>query len=194
LKVSREGLLSNQSSVLRYREKMKSNKKMKWIVVAILVAVAAAGGLMAWAAPPDSADDVEQTAAEPAGSNVRVGAPTVSVPASAPRAAVSPIAMDAELVGTAVIEGGTSYAMFQSAKGTRLVREGDEIASGVRLIQVRRNRIDVERNGVHEEMRLGHSEGARQQFRPGSNPAGSGVEVRERLREYLKAKGVLRQG
>jgi hypothetical protein len=99
--------------------------------------------------------------------------------------------VDGELIGTAVVDGGTSYAMFQSANGTRLVREGDEIASGVRLVQVRRNRIDVERNGVKQEVRIGWSEGIGQQVRPGSNPAGSGVEKRARLREDLRARGRL---
>ena len=171
-----------------------SKKKMIWIVMAILAAVVAAGGLMAWAAPPDVKEGAEQAAPEPAGSYSGVVSGSVSVPASAPRTRAPQIAMDAELVGTAVIEGGTSYAMFQSASGTRLLREGEEIVSGVRLVQIRRNRIDVERNGVHEEIRLGWSQGARQQVRPGSNPAGSGVEARARLREHLKAKGVLPQG
>jgi len=177
--------------VLRHGEKMKSKKTMEWFVLAVLIALAAAGGLTAWALPPGGKDSVEPPAAEPAGSYSGGVAGSVSVPASAPRAAVSRIAMDAELVGTAVVEGGTSYAMFQSANGTRLVREGDEIASGVRLVQVRKNRIDVESNGAREEIRLGYSEGARQQFRPGSNPAGSGVEVRARLREDLRARGRL---
>jgi hypothetical protein len=105
--------------------------------------------------------------------------------------AVQRVAIDGELVGTAVVEGGISYALFQSANGTRMVREGDEIAGGVRLVQVRKNRIDVERNGVHEEIRLGYSEGSRRQFRVGSNPAGSGVEVRARLREDLRTRGRL---
>jgi Type II secretion system protein C len=173
---------------------MMRNKKMIWIVVATLAALVAAGGLMAWAAPPDGKDGAEQADPERAGSYSGGVSGSVSVPGSGPRTRAPQIAMDAELVGTAVIEGGTSYAMFQSASGTRLVREGDEIASGVRLVQVRMNRIDIERNGVHEEIRLGYSQGARQQFRPGSNPAGSGVEKRALQREYLKAKGVLQQG
>ena len=170
---------------------MKSKKTMKWIVIAILVALAAAGSLMAWATPPDGKDGVEQAAPEPAASNSGGVPGSVSAPASAPRARVSRIAMDAELVGTAVVEGGTSFAVFQSASGTKFVREGDEIASGVRLVQVRRNRIDVERNGVHEEIRIGSSQGVGQQVRRGSNPAGSGVEVRARLREDLRARGRL---
>ena len=172
------------------REKMKANKKIKWIVLAILIALLAAGGLMSWAAPPDSKDVAEQPAAEPAGANPGGVVVPVSVPASISRA-VQRNSMGGELTGTVVVEGGTSYAMFQSANGTRLVREGDEIASGVRLVQVKRNRIDVERNGVREEIRLGWSEGTRQQVRLGSNPAGSGREARARLREYLRARGRL---
>ena len=173
---------------------MMRNKKMIWIGVATLAAVVAAGGLMAWAAPPDVKEGAEQAAPEPAGSYSGGVSSSVLVPASAPRTRAPQIAMDAELVGTAVVEGGTSYAMFQSASGTRLVKEGEEIVSGVRLVQIRRNRIDVERNGVQQEIRLGWSEGIRQQFRPGSNPAGSGAEKRARLIEHLKSKGVLPQG
>jgi hypothetical protein len=167
-------------------------KTVKWIAMAMLVAVAAAGGLMAWAAPPDGKDGVEQTVAEPARSNSGGVAASATVPASTPHA-VQRVAIDGELIGTAVVEGGTSFAVFQVAGKTRMVREGDEIASGLRLVQVRMNRIDVERNGVHEEIRVGSSEGNRQQVRSGSNPAGSGFETRARLREYLKEKGVLRQ-
>jgi hypothetical protein len=169
-------------------EMMKSNKRLRWIVLAMLVAVSAAGGLMAWAAPPDGRDGAEQTAPETASANLS-GVPS-AMPMPAPRA-VQRNSMDGELTGTVVVEGGISYAMFQSAKGTRLVREGDEITSGMRLVQVRRNRIDVERNGVREEIRLGWSEGVGQQVRLGSNPAGSGREARARLREYLRARGRL---
>jgi len=145
---------------------------------------------MAWAAPPDSRDGEAQTVAEPAGANPGGVTVPVSMPVSIPRV-VPRIAMDAELIGTAVVEGGISYAVFQSAGGTRMVREGDEIAGGVRLVQVRKNRVDVERNGVSEEIRLGYSEGARHQVRHGSNPAGSGREARARLREDLRARGRL---
>ena len=169
-------------------------KKMIWVAVAFLAALVAAGGLMAWAAPPDGKDGAEQAATEAGRSDSGGLSSSVSVPESPRRPAGSRIGMDAELVGTAIVEGRISYAVFQSATGTRLVREGDEIVSGVRLVQIRRNRIDVERNGVREEIRLGFSQGARQQFRPGSNPAGSGVEKRALQREHLKAKGVLPQG
>ena len=173
-----------------HREKMTSNKRMKWTVLAILIALVAAGGLMAWAAPPDGKDGANQTTPEPSVSKSGGVAASVSVPVSTARS-VQRIGMDGELIGTVVVEGGTSYAMFQSANGTRLVREGDEIAGGMRLVQVRRNRIDVESNGVREEIRIGWSEGAGQQVRLGSNPAGSGREARARLREYLRARGRL---
>ena len=57
-------------------------------------------------------------------------------------------------------------ALFELAGGSRFVRDEDELVSGLRLVQFRMNRIDVERNGVHEELRLGWSEGNRQQDRP----------------------------
>ena len=145
---------------------------------------------MAWAAPQDGRAGAEQTAQEPSGSNSGQAGASVSAPAATPRS-VQRVAVDGELTGTVVVEGGISYAMFQSGSSTRLVREGEVIASGVRLVQVKRNRIDVERNGVHEEIRLGWSEGARQQVRLGSNPAGSGREVRARLIEDLRARGRL---
>ena len=167
---------------------MTSKKKMIGLVAATLVALTAAGGLMVWAAPPDGKDGVEQTAPESAGSNS--GGVTASMPMSTPRA-VPRNSMDAELIGTAVVEGGTSYAVFQSASGTRLVREGDDIVSGVRLVQIWKNRIDVERNGVHEEIRLGSSEGTRQQVHSSSKRVASGVEVRRRLLEDLRARGRL---
>ena len=93
------------------------------------------------------------------------------------------------LVGTAVVEGGPCLAMFELAGGTRFVRDGDEIVSGLRLVQVRMNRIDVERNGVHDKLRLGWSEGNRQQDRPGSIRGSSVLDGRWRLREYLKEQG-----
>jgi hypothetical protein len=165
-----------------------SKKTMKWIVLVIVFAFLGAGGLMSWAASSDGGGGVERTAPEASGANLS-GVPS-AMPVPPPRP-VQRAAVDGELVGTAVVEGGTSYAMFQTANGTRIVREGDEIAGGIRLVQVRRNRIDVERNGVKQEVRIGWSEGIGQQVRPGSNPAGSGVEVRARLREHLRATGRL---
>jgi hypothetical protein len=164
---------------------MKSNKNSKWIAVGIVIAFVAAGGSMARAAPPGNQEVESQDVAEPAGSNSGGVVGTMPVRASTPRA-VQRYAMDVELIGTAVVEGGTSFALFQSASGTRLVREGDEIASGLRLVQVRRARTDVERNGIQQEIRLGSSEGVRQQAQPGSTPRDPFLDGRWRLREYLK--------
>ena len=88
-------------------------------------------------------------------------------------------------------KGGISYAVFQSGSSARLVREGDEISIGVLLVQVKMSRIDVERNGVREEIRFGSIQGVGQQVLSGSNPAGSGREARARLREDLRARGRL---
>jgi len=123
---------------------------------------------MAWAAPSDGDDDASEVAPEPAGANLRGGIATAApVRANTPRE-VPQIAIDAELIGTAVVEGGSSLAVFQLTSGTRLVREGDEIANGVRLVEVRRNRIEVERDGIHQEIRLGSNEGIRQGVHTGS--------------------------
>ena len=168
-------------------EKMKSNNKTKWIVLGIMFALVTAGGLMAWAAPPDTKDGVEQTAAEPAGSDTARLAAPVSAPASTSRATPR-IAMDGELVGTVVIEGGSSVALFQMAGGARFVREGDEIVSGVRLVRVGRNRIDVERNGLHEEIRLGSNEGIGGQVRPGSFRGPVTETDVQRLWDYRRQK------
>jgi hypothetical protein len=166
---------------------MTSNKKKKWLVVAILAALVAVGGLMAWAAPPDSKDGVEQTAAEPAVSNTGRAAASASVPVSTPRATPR-IAMDAELIGTAVVEGGPSYAVFQLPGGPRFVREGEEIMGGVRLVQVGKNRVDIESEGVQQQIRLGSSEGIQQQVRPGSIRGPVTEAAVQRLWDYRRQK------
>jgi hypothetical protein len=68
------------------------------------------------------------------------------------------IVLDVMLVGTAVVEGGPSFAVFEGAKGSRLVREGEEIVPGVRLLQVDWNWVDVQRGGIRQEIRLGSRE------------------------------------
>jgi Type II secretion system protein C len=166
---------------------MTPNKKTKWIVVAILVALGAAGGLMVWAAPPDSKDGAEQSDAEPGVSNSGRVAASLSGPASITRATPR-ISVDAELIGTAVIEGGRSYAVFQMAEGARFVREGDEIVGGVRLVQVERNRVGVESNGIQQEIRLGSSDGIQQQVRPGSIRGPVTETDVQRLWDYRREK------
>jgi len=167
---------------------MKANKKMKWIFVVILMALLTAGGLMVWAEPPDSKDGAKQSDAEPGVSNTgRAAASSVSGPASIPRAAPR-ISVDAELIGTAVIEGGRSYAVFQMAEGARFVREGDEIVGGVRLVQIERNRVGVDSNGIQQEIRLGSSDGIQQQVRPGSIRGPVTEADVQRLWDYRRQK------
>lgn len=133
-------------------------KTMKWVFPTILIGLVAAGGLAAWASPPDAADEADIGPPEPAGYGTKWGAAPVAVPVPAPRGSNPQIRFDARLIGTAVVDGGPSIAFLQLTTGTRFVREGDEIVAGVRLVKVWRNRIDVERAGVHQEIRPGSTE------------------------------------
>jgi len=123
---------------------------------------------MAWASPPDATDEVDIASAAPAGYGPGRGAAFVAVPAPVPRPPDQQIDIGAKLIGTAVLARGSSIAVLQLANGTRYVREGDEIVSGLRLVKVRRDRIEVERGGVHQEIRQGSNEGPSYQARPGS--------------------------
>ncbi len=161
----------------------------KWIVLAILIAFVAAGGLIAWAAPPEDENDSQETAAKPTEVNPVGTVAPVPVPTRGP---IPRIAVDAELIGTAVVEGGSSVAVFQLAAGTRVVREGDEITNGVRLAQVRRNRIDVERGGIHQEIRIGSSVGI-QQVGPDSVSGSSTRLSVNPAQEFARQKARLRQ-
>jgi hypothetical protein len=167
---------------------MSLKKIMKWVVPAILIRLVAAGGLIAWASPPDAADEVDEASAEPAGSNPGGVAASVAVPAPIPRTPDSRNDIGARLIGTAVVAGGPSIAVLQLSTGTRYVREGDEIVSGLRLVKVERNRIDVERAGVHQEIRPGSNEATRYQVRPGSIRGEATEAELEGLREYRKQK------
>jgi len=138
-------------------------KTTKWIFSTILIGLVAAGGLIAWASPPDAADEVDIASPEPVGSGAKWGAAPVAVPAPIPRGPTPQIKFDARLIGTAVVEGAPSIAFLQLTNGTRFVREGEEIVAGVRLVKVWRNRIDVERAGVHQEIRPGSTEEPRYQ-------------------------------
>ncbi len=132
---------------------MAPKKYITWMLAVMLIGFAAAYALTASAAVPD---DTEEADAEPA----------APIPASAPAgAAAAPAAspvpwqrnllaeMEVRLIGTAVVDGGASMAVLQLPGGPRFVREGDEISPGVRLVKVWRNRIDVERAGVVQDMR-----------------------------------------
>lgn len=81
------------------------------------------------------------------------------LPQEPPRMAGPRITMDAELIGTIVVDGGRSYAVFELKTGQKLVRMGEEIISGVRLLEVRRNQIEIARGGVSQEIGLGSGEG-----------------------------------
>jgi len=142
---------------------MSLQKTPKLFFIAALIGLVAAGGLIAWASPPEAADEVDMAPPEPAGSDARGEAGSVTVPASLPRGSNPQIDFDARLIGTAVVEGGSSIAFLQLVTGTRFVREGDEIVAGMRLVKVWRNRIDVERAGVHQEIRPGSTEEPRYQ-------------------------------
>jgi len=170
---------------------MSPKKTIEWIVPAILIGLVAAGGLVAWASPPDATGEVGIASDAPAGHGPGRGAAFVAVPAPVPRMPDQQIDIGAKLIGTAVVGRGPSIAVLQLTTGSRYVREGDEIVAGIRLVKVWRDRIDVERNGVHEEIRIGSNQGVGQQVLSGSNPAGSGSEARARLREDLRARGRL---
>jgi hypothetical protein len=85
------------------------------------------------------------------------------------------------LVGTAVVEGGPSFAVFEGAKGSRLVREGEEIAPGVLLLQVDWSSVEVGRGGIRQEIRLGSSDGM---------PAGLRLGSSERIRGDMRVSAI----
>jgi hypothetical protein len=133
---------------------MSTKKALKRIAPAILAGLVAAGTSAVWASPTDDAADEADTASlEPAG--LGTGGSASSSTGSAPisRGPSAQVDFGAQLIGTAVVEGGPSIAFLQLATGTRFVREGDEIVAGVRLVKVWRNRIDVERAGTHLDIR-----------------------------------------
>jgi hypothetical protein len=115
----------------------------------------------------------------------------VALPAPIPREPDPRNDINAKLIGTAVLERGPSIAVLQLTTGTRYVREGDEIVSGVRLVKVWRNRIDVERAGVHQEIRQGSNEGPSYQARPGSGSTREGSIQGGRLGRSLYYKAIL---
>jgi len=142
-------------------------KTVKWVLMTVLIGLVAAGGPTAWASPPDAADEGDTASSELAGYGAKWGAAPLAAPAPTPRGPNPPIRFDARLIGTAVVDGGPSIAFLQLSTGTRFVREGDDIVPGVRLVKVWRNRIDVERTGVHQEIRPGSTEGPQYQAQSG---------------------------
>ena len=137
---------------------MSTKLTVKWMIVALLIGLAAGGTLTASASAPDDTDDadVEPAASAPGFNPARGAAPA---PASVPLQPDMLIEFNVRLVGTAVIDGGSSMAILQLPTGPRSVREGDEIMAGMRLVKVWRNRIDVERGGVLQDMHARQSSG-----------------------------------
>jgi len=79
--------------------------------------------------------------------------PTTPAPVVAPP--VAPLVpLNVILVGTAVIDGGRSYALIESGNELKLVREGEEVAPEARLATVKTDRILVERRGATEVILL----------------------------------------
>lgn len=79
----------------------------------------------------------------------------VAVPDPTPRTPLS-----VTLFGTAVVEGGRSFALVQAANEIKLVRAGEDLEPGARLAEVRADRILVDRGGPLEEVLLYPPEGA----------------------------------
>lgn len=58
----------------------------------------------------------------------------------------------AALIGTVVVEGGRSFALLNYANSTWRLEEGEELDEGVRLKQVRADRIILESGGSTREI------------------------------------------
>ena len=140
---------------------MSTKLTVQWMFVALLIGLAAGGALTASAAAPDDSDDadVESAAPAPAPDPVPGRGAAAAAPAPVPWQRNPLAELDVRLIGTAVVDGGASMAILQLPAGTRFVREGDEITPGMRLVKVWRNRIDVERAGVLQDMRARQSSG-----------------------------------
>jgi hypothetical protein len=140
---------------------MSTKLIVQWMFVALLIGLAPGGTLTASAAAPDDSDDadVESAAPAPGPDPVLGSSAAAAAPAPAPWQRNPLAGLDVRLIGTAVVDGGASMAILQLPTETRFVREGDEIVPGMRLAKVWRNRIDVERAGVVQDMRARQSSG-----------------------------------
>lgn len=155
-------------------------KAIKWIFLAILIGLVAAGSLIAWASPPEAADEESTTSPQTTGSYLKgEGAAAASVARGPNSQAISGM----RLIGTAVVDGATSIAFLQLISGTRFVREGEEIVDGIRLVRVWRNRIGVERGGRHQEIRSDSNEGIGNHAPPYPNSGEIAPDDVDRLRE-----------
>jgi len=127
------GLIIDTHAFIFVRGSKMKSKTMHSIFLALTILIAlTAPEREGWASPPDTSDDATQS---------------------------PPTDRNTKLIGISVGRGGPSYAVFQSGGRTVLVREGNEIAPGLRLVQVRWKRVDAERDGVVEEIRIGGGEG-----------------------------------
>ncbi|MBI5018634.1 MAG: hypothetical protein HZB55_24535 [Deltaproteobacteria bacterium] len=63
--------------------------------------------------------------------------------------------LDHTLTGTVVVEGGPSFAIFQPGDGLILVREGEEVVRGIRLLEVQHDRVVLEEDSQRRELTLG---------------------------------------
>lgn len=72
------------------------------------------------------------------------------------RDAVAPTGLAIRLLGVAAAAGGKSgYAIVQlEANKTLAVREGADLAPGIRLVEVKAEQVILERNGVRETLAL----------------------------------------
>ncbi len=73
-----------------------------------------------------------------------------------------PPPLNLTLLGTALVDGGVSFALLQMGNEIRVVRQGAEVAPGAALTAVKADRIVVTRGGVPQEFLL---------FRPEPAPA-----------------------
>jgi len=59
-----------------------------------------------------------------------------------------------ELIGTVLVDGGESFALFNRGSEFWKAREGEELADGSRLVQIQSDRIVVEQMGNRREILL----------------------------------------
>ncbi len=88
-------------------------------------------------------------------------APAPPPTASAPATPVVPVVpLNITLMGTALVEGGRSFALLTSGTELKLVREGDEVEPGAVLSRVLVDRIFVTQGGREQEFLLNRPEEA----------------------------------
>jgi general secretion pathway protein C len=94
--------------------------------------------------------------ADPKPASAPFAAP-VSAAAEVPAAPAAPVALpplQLTLIGTAVIQDGTSFAVIELDRETRVVPEGQPVAEGATLAKVLADRIRVDRQGTVQEYLL----------------------------------------